>query len=223
MRIVREKNLTKKQYYNVSLIIRQSLDYAVQKSMMERNPFSKVRVDGKLFKARKKPSDSSQVFLTVEQPQIEAEAWKDFSETGATSCLAVPFAFQTGLRLGEIVALKESDIKGNYIHVQRMEIRTVRQLDNGTWSKQAFTVADYTKSAAGDREVYLSMNARKILEKIISCNHEHGYADNGYLFLNEKGRIHSKNVDYRIRENIAAILAYRKKQCTKSEKPISAL
>ncbi len=200
LRIVKEKGLTKKQYYNMALIIRQSLDYAVQKGMIESNPFSKVRIDGKLFQAKKKPKDSTQVFLTDEQPQIEAEAWKDFSETGAVACLAVPLAFQTGLRLGEIVALKESDIEGSYIHVQRMEIRTVRQLDNGTWSKQAFTVADYTKSAAGDREVYLSVNARKILEKIISCNQEHGYTDNGYLFLNEKGRINSKSVDYRIRK-----------------------
>lgn len=200
LRIVRDKRLTKKQYYNMSLVIRQSLDYAVQKGIIETNPFSRVRVDGKLFQAKRKPQDNTQVFLTDEQPQIEAEAWKDFSETGAVACLAIPLVFQTGLRLGECVALKESDIEGNYIHVQRMEVRTVRQLDNGTWSKQAFTVEDYTKSTAGDREVYLSMNARKILETIISCNHEHGYTDNGYLFLNEKGRIHSKNVDYRIRK-----------------------
>jgi len=181
-------------------MLRQSLDYAIQKGIIGSNPFSKVQVDGKLFQAKKKPKDKTQVFLTDEQPQIKAEAWKDFSETSAVACLAVPLAFQTGLRLGEIVALKESDIEGNYIHVQRMEVRKVRQLDNGTWSKQTFAVADYKKSAAGDREVYLSINAKKILEKIISCNHEHGYADNGYLFLNEKGRIHSKSVDYRIRK-----------------------
>lgn len=200
LRLVKEKKLTKKKYYNLSIIIRQSLEYAVQKGMIESNPFSKVHVDGKLFQVKKKPKDATQVFLTDEQPLIEAEAWKDFSETGVVACLAVPLTFKTGLRIGEIVTLKESDIEGSYIHVQRMEIRTVRQLDNGAWSKQAFTVADYTKSAAGDREVYLSVNARKILEKIIACNREHGYTDNGYLFLNEKGRIHAKSVDYRIRK-----------------------
>ncbi len=200
LRIVKEKMLTKKQYYNMTLIVRQSLEYAMQKGMIERNPFSKVHVDVKLFQTKKKPKDETQVFLTDEQPQIEAEAWKDFSETGAVACLAIPLAFQTGLRLGEAVALKESDIEGNYIHVQRMEVRKVKQLEDGTWSKQAFTVVDYTKSAAGDREVYLSMNAKKILEEIISCNRKHGYTDNGYLFQNEKGRIHSKSVDYRIRK-----------------------
>lgn len=200
LRIVKEKMLTKKQYYNMTLIIRQSLNYAIQKGIIESNPFLNVHIDRKLFQAKKKPKDETQVFLTDEQPQIEAEAWKDFSETGAVACLCIPLVFQTGLRLGEAVALKESDIEGNYIHVQRMEVRNVRQLEDGTWSKQTFTVVDYTKSTAGDREVYLSMNAKKILEKIISYNHEHGYTDNGYLFLNEKGRIHSKSVDYRIRK-----------------------
>lgn len=200
LRIVKERKLTKKQYYNMSIIIRQSLDYAVQKKIIDENPFSKVRIDGKLFQSRKKPQDKTQVFLTDEQPLIEAEARNDYAETGAVSCLAVLLAFQTGLRLGEIVALKESDIEGNYIHVQRMEVRNVEQLENGTWSKQTFTVADYTKSVAGDREVYLSKTARKIIAEVIDCNQKHGYTDNGYLFLNENGRIHSKSVDYRIRK-----------------------
>lgn len=200
LRIVKKKKLTKKQYYNMSIIIRQSLDYAVQKKLLSDNPFSKVTVDKKLFRAKKKPQDNTQVFLTDEQPLIEAESRKDFAETGATTCLAVPLAFQTGLRLGEIVAIKESDIIGNYLHVQRMEVRKVEQLADGTWSKQTFAVVDYTKSEAGDREVYLSKTARKIIADVIASNREHGYSDNGYLFLNEKGRIHSKNVDYRIRK-----------------------
>lgn len=200
LRIVKEKKLTKKQYYNMAIIIRQALDYAVQKKLLSDNPFSKVTVDKKLFQTKKKPQDNTQVFLTDEQPLIEAESRKDFAETGATACLAVPLAFQTGLRLGEIVALKESDVVGNYLHVQRMEVRKVEQLADGTWSKQTFAVVDYTKSEAGDREVYLSKTARKIIADVIANNREHGYSDKGYLFLNERGRIHSKNVDYRIRK-----------------------
>lgn len=200
LRLIRDKRLTKKQYYNMALIIRQALDYAVQKKLIEENPFIKVHVDSKLFQAKKKPSDKTQVFLTDEQPRIEAEAWKDFDKTGSVSCLAIPLAFQTGLRLGEIVALKESDIDGNYIHVQRMEIRQVEQLPDGSWSKQTFVVVDYTKSEAGDREVYLSQTARNILQKIRSSNAQHGYYDDGFLFLGEDGRVHSKSIDYRIRK-----------------------
>lgn len=80
--------------------------------------------------------------------------------------------------------IKERDIEGSYIHVQRMKICMVRQLDNGTWSKQAFTVAEYTKSVAGAREVYLRTNARKIFSFIT-------YISKGILPHKLKNRIPS--------------------------------
>jgi len=49
------------------------------------------------------------------------DAIADFQETSNLAALAIPFAFQTGLRLGELVATKPSDIKGNYLHIQHME------------------------------------------------------------------------------------------------------
>lgn len=124
----------------------------------------------KKSQSKKKPEDATQVFLTNEQPLIEKEAYKDFECTGVVACLAIPFAFQTGLRLGEIVALKESDIHGNYIHIQRMEVRTVEQMPDGTWSKQEFDVVDHAKSDAGEREVFLSKKAQDILKRIIEAN-----------------------------------------------------
>ena len=200
LRTVREKELTKKQYYNLTVIIRQALEYAVQKKIIAENHFSRVKVESKLFKVKKKAEDKTQVFLTAEQEQIEAEAYRDFEETGYSACLAICFCFQTGLRLGEVVALKESDIEGNYIHIQRMEIRTVEQLADGTWSTQKFTVVDYTKSEAGDRFIYLSSKAKAIIKRLLDNNREHAFTDSGYLFQNENGRIHSKGVDCRIRK-----------------------
>lgn len=200
LKTVREKELTKKQYYNLTVIIRQSLDYAVQKGILEENPFSKVHVESKLFKVKKKAEDRTQVFLTDEQTLIESEAYRDFEETGYSACLAIPFVFQTGLRLGEVVALKESDIQGSYIHVQRMEVRTVEQRADGSWSTQKFKVVDYTKSEAGDRFVYLSSKAKDVIKRVMENNTEHGFNDEGYLFQNEDGRVHSKGVDCRIRK-----------------------
>lgn len=200
LRTVRERELTKKQYYNMSMIIRQSLEYAVQKKIISENQFSRVKVESKLFKIKKKADDKTQVFLTDEQALIEAEAYKDFEETGFSACLAICLCFQTGLRLGEVVALKEDDIKGNYIHIQRMEVRTVEQLQDGSWSTQKFKVVEYTKSTAGDRWVYLSSKARDIIKRILENNKIHGYNDSGYLFQNQSGRIRSKGVDCRIRK-----------------------
>lgn len=197
---IRTNELTKKQYYNMTVIIRQSLEYAVQKDIIAENPFSRVSIDRKLFHSEKKPADETQVFLTDEQPLIEKEAYKDFQETGDTACLAVPFLYQTGLRLGEIVALKESDITGKYLHIQRTETKQTEQNPDGSWKPIRYAVVGHTKSEAGDRLVYLSSTARTILQLVIQSNQEHGYYDNGYLFLNANGRIHGRSVDTRIRK-----------------------
>ena len=182
---IRKHDLTKKQYYNMAIIMRQGLAYAVQKKIISENPFEKVIIDKKLFRVQKKPDDKTQVYLIDEQPVIEADAYNDFAETEYNACLTIPFAFQTGLRLGEIVAIKETDIEGHYIHIQRMEIREVEQLPDGSWSKQRFVVVEYTKSDAGDRYVYLSSKALKIIEMVIENNKKHGFHDNGFLFLNK--------------------------------------
>lgn len=68
--------MTKKEYY-MSMIMRQLLQYTVQKKMIEKSMFDVVKVDRKLFRAVKKKPDETQVYLIEEQPQIEAEAYRD--------------------------------------------------------------------------------------------------------------------------------------------------
>ena len=72
MKKIRERDLTKKQYYNMALIIRHSLEYAVDHDLIEKNPYNEFKIDGKLFRKVKKPDDATQVFLTTERPLVEA-------------------------------------------------------------------------------------------------------------------------------------------------------
>lgn len=81
-----------------------------------------------------------------------------------------------------------------------MEIRTTKQLPDGSWATQRFEIVEHTKSEAGNRNVYLTSTAKKIIQQIELCNQEHGYKDNDFLFLNADGRIHSKSIDTRIRK-----------------------
>lgn len=201
--LIRDRHLTKKKYYNTTVIMRQALDYAIDKKLINHNPFSDVRIDSKIFTPSKKKPNESQVFLIDEQPRIEAEAYKDFKQTQETACLAIPFAFQTGMRLGEIVALKWSDIgeeKPNCIHVQRMETTVYDKLDNGKWNSSKKEVIDRTKSYASNRNVYLTSTARDILDMIKTCNLQKGYENSGYIFLNNRGRMTSNALNYRIRK-----------------------
>ena len=46
----------------------------------------------------------------MERPLVEAEAWQEFDEKGCTTALAIPLAIQIGVRLGELIEIKSSDI-----------------------------------------------------------------------------------------------------------------
>ena len=99
--LIRSYSLTKTQYYNITVIIRQSLDLAVDKGIIEKNPFSDVKINSKLFRITKKKADATQVFLVEEQTQIENEAINDFMESNYSACLGIALCFQLGARLGE--------------------------------------------------------------------------------------------------------------------------
>ncbi|MCD8131933.1 MAG: site-specific integrase [Lachnospiraceae bacterium] len=200
--LIRQHNLTKTQYYNMAIIIRQSLDLAVSKKIIAVNCFSGIKVDYKMFKPIIKKPDTTQVFLIEEQPQIEQEAYNNFHEQGKSAALAIPFAFQTGMRMSEIVALRWSDIdeeQENCIHVQRMEVKEYNQLPDGTWGDLRRVVVDRTKTIQGNRNVYLTSAARDILATVHSFNEEMGYGNDGYIFMNENGRVTSPSLNRRIR------------------------
>lgn len=200
--LIKDRALSKKQYYNMTVIIRQSLDLARKKGIVAYNVFNNFKIDYKLFKPSEKKPDATQVFLTDEQPLIEAEAYKDFENTQKTACLAIPFAFQTGLRMSEIVALRWSDIdeeQENCIHVQRMETKEYEKQRDGTWRNPERVVISRTKTIQGNRNVYLTTIARDILEQIRLCNEQKGYDNTDYIFLNENGRVTAPSLDKRIR------------------------
>ena len=95
---------------------------------------------------------------------FEQEAWNDFSDTSCTTPLAILLVYQTGLRLVSL-ALKWSDVKGNYLHVQRMEVRHQERREDNTWKSAELILVDLVKSDAGDRHVYLTKSAKQILKE----------------------------------------------------------
>ena len=199
-KLIRKYNLSKKKYYNLTVIMRQCLDYAVIKSIIPANPLSKVRIESKLFVKQKKKSNETQVFLTSEQELIEAEALTDFEKSASTAPLAILLDFQLGLRLGELVSLKWSDIEDGHLYIQRTEVRQHTQFPDGSWSAPYYEISEHTKSNAGERCIYLTAKATAILEQIRAFNEEKGYFDQDYIFVDSDGRIHSRAIDNRIRK-----------------------
>lgn len=188
---IKKHSFTKKQYYNMALIIRHTLEYAVDREILTKNPYNEFKIDGKLFRKVKKPEDATQVFLTSERPLIEAEAWNDFYENNHSPALAIPLAFQTGVRLGELTALKTTDIcrDGKYLHIQRMAQRVEHQREDGSWCPTSWTTVEHVKSSAGDRYVYLTVEARRILQIIMAFNKEHHLYQDDFLFFQNRRHI----------------------------------
>lgn len=102
--------------------------------------------------------------------------------------LGVLLAFQTGLRVGELCALKWSDLKGNTLCVRRTEIR-YKGIDN----KYVFEVRESAKTDAGNREVILSNSAIATLKKI-RCLNPFGE----FIFTKNQKRIKEKAFSVKI-------------------------
>lgn len=190
--IVKDNSLNRKQYFNISLIMRQCLDYACEPEIhaIEMNPFNRVKVNKNLFTKLEKPKSNTQVFIVDEQKQICDEATRKFEEhPWCTTPLIILLNFQLGLRISEICAIKWEDIEGNYLHIQRMEIEDFSIGEDGiTAISNGLKIVPYTKSNAGDRKVYLNESAKRILHQIKETNIKYGYYDEGYIYIKSQGK-----------------------------------
>ena len=131
-RMIKEHKMDKTLYYNFSGIMRQCLDFAVDKQIVDENVFRKVRIDGRrvFTKKRKKPSET-QVYSREELAGLRELALADYNsriKTYQLAPLAVLFQFETGVRIGEVCVLRYEDIEGPYLHVRRMLRRDIREV-----------------------------------------------------------------------------------------------
>lgn len=196
--IVKEFNLTKKQYMNMSHIIRDSLNYAESVGYIEENLFLKIHVNPKLFRKVKKKDSRTQVYTEEEQSLILEEAWSDFQNNiEDTTPLAVMLAFFIGTRPGETVAIKEDDVFGNCLDIHRMESGVFETKDGIEYNRVGVEVVEYTKSEAGERRVIIptyGMRLIEIIKEVNRCNNTSG----GYLFNKEGKPIKETAVSWRL-------------------------
>jgi len=172
-KLIREEALTKHQYGNVTSIIRQMLDYAVERKYIEENNMLKVRIGTKNeYRSETKKPRTSEVYTYREQEIIENLAWQEFKAgelAHPLAPLAIVFDFYTGLRRSELCALKYCDIHEDYIDVRRMNRRDSRE-----W-------VEYTKGGCS-RQVILPEKAKVVIAHARQMQRELGVDDNGFIF-----------------------------------------
>ena len=194
-KIIKEK-LTKKLYYNMTVIIRQSLDYLVELGELPSNPFSNFKIKSSLFTPVVAKEAEYEVFNEVEEQQVKELALEDFTtHPHSASAIALVANFSLGLRVGELVALKWKDLKSPYLQIRRMEQKQYDKLENGKW-KSHLEVVEHTKSDAGYRTLYVVSSVLELFEKVKEDNLKRGYScePEDYIFLYRGNRISSKSI-----------------------------
>ena len=95
---------------------------------------------------------------------------------------------QTGMRIGELSALKPEDIQSHYIRVCRTEVKY--RDDNGKWKVE---IKAFAKTDAGNRDFYFPDSVKWTLAQIQKLN-PHGE----YLFMNNGKRIRENTFNKRL-------------------------
>ena len=166
-------DLTAKTYSNMRTLLRGSLNYYVKRHPLSFDPESFFRsLDLRAYFADKE--QKPQVFSDVEIHMI-----KKYIQEHEESVISygILFVFYTGLRIGELSALKWEDVFDDYIYIHRTEERYKNE-----YGKYEFHIRDTPKTAAGQRRVFLTDEAQLIINRMRELN-----PNDEFVFMNKEG------------------------------------
>lgn len=199
-RIVKEYNLSRKEWCNIKTILNGMFSYSIRKRYLIDNPMDKVQIYVKYRQIVRK-TGRTETYNTEELDELNGYLDKMYTETEDVAFLAVKINFLLGLRVGELVALKWEDCQdSSHLHIVREEVR-----DQET---NKYEVVEHTKTNR-DRFVILIPKAVSILEKIPK--------QGNYIFMRNGERITSRQIAY-VLEKFAERQGMRTKSTHKMRK-----
>lgn len=154
--IIKEHNLTRKEWTNIKTILNGCFEYAYRKHYITDNPLDKVNIYVKYRQVVRK-TGATQTYNTDELKHLNKYLDDMYAETKDTAFWAVKLNFLLGLRVGELVALKFSDVCGQKLHIVREEIRNQKTNE--------VDIVEHTKTHI-DRFVVLIPQALDIINSI---------------------------------------------------------
>ncbi len=155
-RLVKKYGMTKRQFGNVIIPLRQGIDMLVDQGIFTANPARTVRFDQSIFRqARPKKLSDTQVFYPDETEQILRCALEKARSTGDESFIAIIICAYTGVRPGECAGLSFSDFdrRTNRVLVHRSLAAKQELLPDGTWSSRTYEIQEYLKKNAKPRVI----------------------------------------------------------------------
>lgn len=156
--VLTEYSMTSNIFNTHKTVVMNALVYAKKKGYISNNPWVKEELDyQRLLDSPRRKASSDMVFYPDEIDSLVEEFERCYELNSNTANLALEINFDLGLRIGELCAIKWTDVdwKNETIFIQRMEDSTGK-------------VVEYVKadSEAGYRELALTSYALKILKRI---------------------------------------------------------
>lgn len=177
-RIIRDFNLSRKEWTNIKTILNGMFEYAFRKKYLVDNPVDKVQILVK-FKQVVRKTGKTETYNSDELKELNLYLDRMYAETHDSAYLAIKLNFTIGLRVGELISLRWEDCSENHLHIVREEVR-----DQTT---NHYEVVEHTKTNR-DRFVVLVPKAIDILEKIDR--------QGDFIFMRNGERITSRQIAY---------------------------
>lgn len=158
---IHNQQLSSKAWGNLRTILNGIFKYARKKhysKIVISSFMSELELSKRIF-TRKYKEDSDNVF--TEQELTKIINYIKNSPNTKISHLGILLGLYTGMRVGEIVALKHEDIFEDYIYVHRTQIKY-----KGPDGKMIHEVRDSTKTDAGVRKVIMTKETKSIVNQI---------------------------------------------------------
>lgn len=186
------KNGIKEKAFNEVIGVANAVfDYARRRiNIISVSPLENSHINRKLLIRGLDETDEERVYFEDEKQALFEVIKKHLSEPGYTrksDLYAILLGFKLGLRIGEMTALRYSDISYRFseITISRME------------KSKTHTVVEHTKTYE-KRKLPLSTYEIDIFERIKEINRAY-IPDGDYIFINEEGRRWQRGIDNTLR------------------------
>lgn len=159
------RELTRKRFNNIKSLINGIYYYAIEEGIVAHNPVKDINSRQFTFK----PVNNDDDVFTLEDRKKLLDYLKD--DTSIYS-LAIQLDFQLVIRIGELLALRWSDIENGNLHIQAQLLTERKMNDDLTFSKREHINVDHVKGNTdqGYRYQPLTQEALRILDKIRELN-----------------------------------------------------
>lgn len=213
---IREKDMNAHQYNNFSSVFRQLMSYAEEREIIEKNPYNRVRIRKRsvLKPEVKKPSET-EVFTSEEREVLVKYAFEQYKQNRYKvqifTPLAIAFLLYTGLRRGEVTALRFEDMYDKQLIL------------SDSYSHDMKCLKGKLKDGAGWRNVYIVPAALKIIELVRTERERLGLPTDGFIFsVNEKLDSFYSSIGKAI-NNFCDELGIRRRSIHKTRKTVASM